>query len=172
MLHLEYRLFPGGLRQALSAPFRLENLAQAPGEALLVAVAGVQKGCHEFRSQRQADNPPSQAQDVEIVVLDSLAGGIRVMTNARPHALELVRGNSGSDAAAANDDAALSFAVANGLGNRYGEVGVVVGWIVLVSTDVYRFVTRFRHLLDDRHLEVKAGVVSPDRNAHQAPIVT
>ena len=63
----------------------------------------------------RADHPRAERQDVHVVVLDALVGRVRVVADGRPDAADLVRGDARPDAGAADQDAAVGLAVADGV---------------------------------------------------------
>ena len=67
----------------------------------------------------------AQAQHVDVVVLDGLARRVAVVADGGADAGELAGRDRDAGAAAADDDAAVDLAVADGGGHRLGDVGVV-----------------------------------------------
>src|SRR3990172_9639965 len=69
----------------------LRHLVQAAAQALLPLEAGAQERLHQLHRQRVADDARAQAKHVHIVVLDSLARGVRVVTEGSADAPPLLR---------------------------------------------------------------------------------
>ena len=81
--------------------------------------------CRDLAGERGADDARAEAQHVHVVVLDRLMRGVGVVAHRRANAGELVRGNRDAGAAAADDDAALGLPVAQGVGDRFGGIGII-----------------------------------------------
>src|SRR5918998_810764 len=82
-----------------------------PAHVPLAAVERrAEEGANELRGEVGADHAGPEAEDVHVVVLDTLMRGIGVVTEAGSYSADLVGGDGGADARAADEDAALSLA--------------------------------------------------------------
>jgi len=75
---------------------------------------GGEKGSDQFKSKRRAYNPPTQAGDIHIVVLNALMRGEYVVNESGPSAGNLVRCNRRPNTAAAQCYASLDFSLRHG----------------------------------------------------------
>src|SRR6476469_5375783 len=87
--------------------FQRRDLGEPPLVTLLMGESGVQEEPRQLTSQLDADHPRAEDQDVHVVVLDPLMGGVAVVAQPRADAGELVGRHRGADAAAADEHAAL-----------------------------------------------------------------
>jgi hypothetical protein len=113
--------------------------APAADVALFVCEFGAHVGAHEFFGELFAGNARTQNENINIVVLDALVGGVSVRAHAGADAADFVGGDAGADAAAADEYAAFGAAVEDGLADGFREVGVV-GGVFVVGADVEDFV--------------------------------
>src|SRR6185369_9610274 len=90
-----------------------EDLVEAPLVARLAAEGRAEEGDDAFPRRLGADHPRTERQDVHVVVLDPLVGGVRVVAHGRPDAADLVRRDARPDAGAADQDAAVGLTVAD-----------------------------------------------------------
>src|SRR5580765_7910155 len=70
-----------------------------------------------------------------------------------------------SDAAAAEDDSALGFAVADGQSDGFGEVGIVDG-VAAVGSQIQHLVLQLEEHRFDGFLEIETSVVGANGNFH------
>ena len=84
-----------------------------------------QEGSDQFNSHVLADDATSQTQDVGVVVLDCLMGGVVVVRKGGADTRQLVGGDCRAGSGSADHYAALGVAAADRLAHRRGEVGVV-----------------------------------------------
>src|SRR6266850_5810599 len=139
-----------------------KDLLQPPGMPLLARVAGGGEGADDLPGDLLPDDPGAEAEDVHVVVLDPLMGGVGVVEEPGADAGELVGGHRHAHAAAADDDAALDVAAPQRAADRFREIGVVVGLRGIVSAKVAHVVARRREVGDENLLERVAGVIRGD----------
>ena len=75
--------------------------------------------------QRRANHARAQAQHVQVVVLDRLPRRVGVVAHRGANPGKLARRNRRAGAAAADHDAAIGLPVADRLGHRFRDVGIV-----------------------------------------------
>ena len=75
-----------------------------------------------------ADNPRSDHQNVHIVVLYALMGGVVIVTKTCSDALELICRDGNADPAAAHQNASVCLAGPDVFGNKSGVIRIIV-WL-------------------------------------------
>ena len=84
-----------------------------------------EKPIHQLFCQRAADDASSENQNVYLIMLDALARGIAVVTQAGANAGDFIGGNRSADTAAANEHAPLGFAVENDFRQCLGIIWII-----------------------------------------------
>ena len=92
----------GSGAEAFAAFEGLDFVAAADVAFFAVGEAGAEEGVDEFLDQREPDDAGAEAEHVHVVVLDTLARGVRVVAHARAYARDLVGRHARADAAAAD----------------------------------------------------------------------
>ena len=105
--------------------FQNLDFIHAPGVSLYIGKPGCQKSPRDFKGRHRTDDPGTEAEDVHVVVLDSLMSGIGVMTDRCADADDLVRRNARPDSAPADKDATFRLPRKNGLPEYLRLVGIV-----------------------------------------------
>ena len=124
-----------------------------------------EEGPDEIRGELVADDARAQREHVHVVVLDRLVRRVHVVTDAGADPHELVRGDRGAHAAAADDDRARGAAVEHRTARRRREVGIVHGFR-RIGTEVDHLVARGAHGLDDLRLQREPTVIACDGDRH------
>src|SRR5262249_22395982 len=93
----------------LSTPsfFQAGHLAQAPQVPLGLAELGPKERLDEVPGHGRPHGPAAHAEDVHVIVLDSLSGRAVIVDQSGSDARDLVGTDRGADAAAANRRAAV-----------------------------------------------------------------
>ena len=133
---------------------------------LFSSESGLKKCAHQFERECRADDARSKAEHIRIIVLNALMRGIRVVAEPCADAANLVRRNRSSDAAAAYKDAALAIASGHSRADCFGEVGIVVGGVSVVSAEIDDLVTEPSDFFDDEIVQSDSCVIGGDRDAH------
>jgi len=158
---------------AYVASFDRENLVEAAGEAFLIGLKlGGHKSAGQLERQFGADDACAENQDVHIVVLDTLVGGISVVANAGANAGNFVGGDADSDAGAADEDAAGRGAGYDRLAYFLGKIGVIVEWLVRVRPDIDQFVAGSGEMVAHLIFEGETGVIASNDEFHSVPFPT
>jgi hypothetical protein len=144
------------------------HLGEAPEVARLTAEAGVDERVDQLVRQLHADHAPAQHEHVHVVVLDTLMRRIGVVAQPGADAGHLVGGHRGADAAAAQQDAAFGVVPLQRGAHRLGEVRVV-DRLVAVRPDVQHLALLREQERLGRLLQLEAGVIATDRDAHRPP---
>lgn len=77
-----------------NSTFDVNDLSESSGVAGGRAVSGAQKRPNHLESVLRTDHPGADAQDVHVVMLDPLPGGVSVVAKTGANSRELVRGNA------------------------------------------------------------------------------
>jgi len=102
------------------------HLGQAASVSLGPAEASGQKSFDQLQGERRSDHLSAETKDIHVVVFDALTGKKVIMDLSGAHPRNLVRGDGGTNAAAAQRHAALDFARGDGPGQGDDEVRVVI----------------------------------------------
>src|SRR5689334_11866868 len=95
----------------------------------------VDKCAHQLQGNRRPDDTSAHDQYVEVVVLNSLVRGIVVMTQTSTNAWNFIGRHSRSNAAAADQDAALGLAIPHRYSYSFGKVRVI-HWLGVVCAKI------------------------------------
>lgn len=98
--------------------FDRRHLCQASFKPLRLFVAGGEIYLDDFPGQVKCDHAPAQAEQVHVVILNALVGGVTFMDQSRPDSGYFIGCETGPHPTAANRNAALHFpcATANARG--------------------------------------------------------
>src|SRR5207253_2922914 len=108
---------------------------------------------------RLAHDAAAQAEDVHVVVLDSLAGRERVLNQGRPDARHLVGCDARPHAAAADRHAAVNLAPCHGPGQRDDVVRIVIVLIERGRTEIDYLETGGAQIFGDSLLQGESTVI-------------
>ena len=157
--------------QSRSAGVQERHLAKSPKVTRLLAVLGSEKGLDQIPSHAGADGASSHAEDVHVVVLDSLLGGEMIVDEAGTDSLGLIGADRGPHPAATDGNAALDLTGHDSEGQRRNEVGIVIVMTELVGTEVDDFVTGGLELGDQLFFQFKSAVIGCKSYAHGGTLV-
>jgi hypothetical protein len=93
--------------------------SRVPGSG---AVASIQESSHDLERDFRADNPGADTEDIHVVVLDSLTGGVGVVAEASSDTGKLVGGYAHPHPRAADQDPSINLASNHFGRDRFGEV--------------------------------------------------
>ncbi len=125
-----------------------------------------QKRAHEVGGEARPDDLRAETEDVHVVVLDSLVGGVDVVADGCPNPGDLARGNRRADAGAADEHAALGLAVLDRGAELGGLDGIVDPHRVGVGAEVHDLVSGTAQRLEELVPEMDASVVERHGNFH------
>ena len=124
------------------------------------------KRAHEIGGETRAYHLRAEADDIHVVVLDSLVRGVHVVADRCPDPGDRARGDRGADTGAADEHATLGLSVLD----RRAELGsfhrVVDPHCVVVGAEVDDLVSVVAQRLEDRVPEMDASVVERHGNFH------
>jgi hypothetical protein len=148
--------------------FEAGDLSQAAFVALRAGEFGGHVLADEVDGQFGTDHAGAEAHDVDVVILDGLMGGEGVVAGGGAHSFELVGGDAGSGAAAAEQDGAVGAFVEDGLGYGARVVGIIDG-VGRIGAEVDGFVSQFAQFFDDSRFERESGVIACYSHLHGIP---
>ncbi len=120
---------------------------------------------HQFQSQFRPHHARSQAEDVDVVVLNALARGKAVVARGCADAPKLVGRHRRARAAAAHQDRALGAPVQHGLCGGAGEIGIV-GRLGRGGAQVQHLVSQAAQFLNDRAFQGEPGMIGGHGYVH------
>src|SRR6478609_238621 len=148
--------------------FQRRDLGQPPLVALLMGEPGAQEEPHQLPRQLDADHPRAEDQDVHVVVLDALMGGVAVVAQPGADAGQLVRRHRRPDAAAAEEHAALHRAAEHRARHHRGDIRIVHR-LRAVGAEIDDLMAERAERWDQRLLELESRVVRAEGDLHSAP---
>ena len=96
--------------------------------AFLTGEARDEEGPHEFPCERMTDHETAEADQIEIIIFDSLMRGEGIVDEAGADAGHFVGDDACADATAADRHSTLHFSGGNGTRQRHDEIRVVIRW--------------------------------------------
>src|SRR5262245_39875590 len=126
-----------------------------------------QKRSYQLTGQFFPDHSGADAEDVHVVVLDSLVRGVRVVADRGPDTSELAGRDRGADSRAADEDTAISAPVLDRLADLGRLVGVVDLRLRRVRSEVDHLVSQSLDFLEHARAQLDPAVVERDRNSHR-----
>src|SRR5436190_12126733 len=156
---------PHSRRRAAVTALDVQQLAQPADMALLAAEPGAGVRPQDVACQLDPDHPGPHAQHVDVVVLDRLVGGVRVVHRARAHSVDLGGRDRDPGARPADQDAAVGLPLDDRAPDREGHIGIVdrLGGVGPQVDDLVALVLQYR---DDLLLEREARVVEAAGDPH------
>jgi hypothetical protein len=142
------------------------HLPQSAQMPLGLAELGCEKCIDQVLGHSRSYGPSAHADDVHVVILNSLLGGEVIMNQPGADPGNLVRTDRGADAAAADRDAALYLPGSDRAGLRYDEVRIIVTRIYAVRSKIDHVVPGFAKMSNQLLLQTKSTVISRNSNAH------
>jgi hypothetical protein len=117
------------------------------------------KPVHNLEGQRRPNNPRSQHADVHIVVLHALVRGVGVVAHPGANPRYLVGRHAHSNSRAANQNPARRLALLQRQTHLLGKVGIVVGVVAAISSQVHHLVAGLGEIGADFLLQRKSRMV-------------
>ena len=102
-----------------------DDLCQSAGVSIFRFILSVQERFDDLQRKFRSDDTTADAQHIHVIVFDALVSGIRVMTDCRADAFDLVRRNADTDSTAAHHDASVRFSVDDLASHLQSEIRVV-----------------------------------------------
>src|SRR5262245_52084302 len=109
----------------VAALFQNRDFLEPPPVAFLAREFGCAVSGDKFIRQCRTNHTSTEHKNVHTVVLDSLMGRIRVVTETRTNARQFVGSHRRADAAAADQHAAVSAAIKENSADSLGIIGVI-----------------------------------------------
>jgi hypothetical protein len=131
--------------------------------ALIAGKMTAEKGTDQFRHQRRPDDARTQAQNIHIIMFDTLVSGINIMANTGINPVDLIRRDAGSHPRTTYQDSAIGSPTHDFAPKLFSKIRIVNG-LGTVSAKIYRFVSG---LLDSaNHLILKWKTSMVTRNCY------
>jgi hypothetical protein len=131
-----------------------------------MAELGSEESLHKVPRDGGADSPTTHANDIHIVVFDSLHGSEVIVNDRCANAWNLVRTHRGANSAAADRYATLDISGGDRAGQRNDEIGVVVGRIHDMRAEIDYLMSRRAQLGDELLFQAEPAVIRRNTNAH------
>jgi len=120
--------------------FQQSDFFQPPQVPCCLAELGRQERPDQVPGDGRTHRSATHANDVEVIIFNSLPGGESVVDQSSSNSRNLVGANRHADATAANRDAAIYLPVGNSLSQRDHKLQIVVVWILSASSEVVNLV--------------------------------
>lgn len=105
--------------------FDLQYFSQASHMSLFIRELRIHERLHQLYGEFFTNDSRPQAEDVHVIVFDSLMSRIGVVTDASSNTRDLVRSNADPHATSAEQNSAFRLLVENDLSDLHCVVGVV-----------------------------------------------
>jgi hypothetical protein len=142
------------------------HLPQSAQMPLGLAELGSEKCIDQVFGHSRSYGPSAHADEVHVVVLNSLLGGEVIVNQPGADPGNLVRADRGTDPAAADREAALYLPGSDCAGERYNEVRIIVTRIHAARSKIDHVVPGFAKMSNQFFLQTKSTVISRNSNAH------
>ena len=106
--------------------FKRRHLVQAAQVPILLRESGVEKYIHDLSDDGGSHRSSAEAQDIEVIVFNSLPRREMVWDEAGTDARDLVCAHASADSAAAYGDAALRCARSHRAGERNDKIRIII----------------------------------------------
>ena len=140
--------------------------------ARLLTVFGIQECLHQIPCHTGTDSAPSHAEDIHVIILDTLLRGEMIVDQAGAHAFGFVGANRGTDAASADCNTSLNLPGDHGEGQGSNIVGIVIARIQFVGPKINDLMTGGLELSHQFLLELKSTVIGCKSYAHKKRLMT
>src|SRR3954449_3836696 len=141
------------------------DLAEATDVALLAGEVGAEVRADHVTGECGPDHPGAEAEHVDVVVLDALVAGVRVVGAGRADAGELARRHGDPGAGAADEHRPLRAILAHG-GRGVARGVRVVDRVGRISAEIDRLVAERAHRVEHKLLEREARVIEGAGDLH------
>ena len=145
----------------------LQNLSESPCMASLWYIASSQERIDNFECQFRANDSSPDAQDIHVIVLNTLMGRIGIVTNCGSDARNLVGRHTDSHAAATNHNPAICSSLDNLSGNRDGKVRIVTT-VTTVRATIRQYGCRTIEPLGNSMFEWESCVITTECNSQRS----
>lgn len=131
---------------------------------------GFDKCFDDLECERFADDPAPNAQDVDIVMFDSLMGRVSVVGDRSSNSLDLVGRHTGPGSRPTDHDAAVGSTVDHRFGDGRREVGIVDG-VLVMGAEIENGESELGQAASYQLFEGVAGMVGSEGDAHRRRLV-
>ena len=130
----------------------------------------LEKDSDQFPGEHVAKHTAAQADQVHVVVLDSLVRRKGFMNQAGPHARHLISDDTGTDATAADGHSAIHIPTSDCTGQRHNKIRIIVIRIRSAVAEIDYLMTGRAQPSDELFLQFKSAVVGGDTNEFRRPL--
>ena len=127
-----------------------------------------EKGLHQFPSEGVTDHEAAKADQVQIVVLDTLMRRKVFMNQAGPNPRHFVRADRCANPTAANAHAAIHLSGSNRAGQWHNKVRIIIVLFRTTVTKVNHFMTGFAQFPGQIFFQLVTAVVGGDAERFDA----
>ncbi len=124
-----------------------------------------EKCLNQFPGQRVTDNLPSEADHVQIVVLDALVRREIFMNQAGPNPRHFVRADRCPNTASTDGHAALHLSAGHRAGQRHDKIRIIIVQIQLQVAEIDHLMAGRAQLSSEMFLQFKSAMVGGDADA-------
>jgi hypothetical protein len=126
-----------------------------------------EKRLHEIPGDAGAHGATAHAEDVHMIVFDSLLGGEMIMDQAGMYSLDLIGTDRSPDTAAADRNTALHLTGHDSMSQRNNVVGIVIVMAKLMGPEVYNLMPGSLKLGYQLFLEFESPMVGCKSYEHE-----
>lgn len=160
---------PTGLKFRLAGIpfFDGDEFIEASAEAAFVDEVSMEECVYDFCGDGAPDYASAEADHIHIVVFHALVSGVGFGNQGRFNVRDFIGDDAGANAATADGDTAFHFPIADGNGEGFDAVGVIVLAVVFEGAVIGE--VNMRDILDyllQFFFECEAAVVGGDTNFH------
>ena len=145
----------------------LQNLGESSCMSILGHVTSLQERIDDFECQLGANDPAPNAQDIHIIMLNSLVSRVGIVTNRSSDTRNFIGRHAYPYTTPTNHDAAICPAFNNFFGNRDSKVRIVTT-LAAVGTTVSQRDYCSMESLSDNLLEGEACVITAESNTQRS----
>jgi hypothetical protein len=153
-------LLPGQLRLERSDFGKTAKVARRLTEL------GAKESLEDIPTRVGSDGSATHADDVHVVVLDTLPGGKVVVYQTGADSRDFVRAYRSPNTAAADSHAAFDLSFRHGLCKRDHEVRIIVVGIETMGAEIDHFMPRRAKMRDQVFLQGKSTMIGGNSNTH------
>jgi len=146
--------------------FQGSHLAEPSDMTFRTAEPGRQKRLQEVPRHGGPDGAAAHAEDIHIVIFNSLAGREVIMDQPRANPGDLVGAHGSADPAAADGHAPVDLPFGHGTRQRNDRVRVIVGGVELMSAEIDDLMAGLAQLENQVFFQLKSAVIRRDADTH------
>jgi hypothetical protein len=149
--------------------FELRHFRQTAPMALGTAETGEEKCFNQLPGKSMPNDKTTEADQIDVIVLDSLVGRKRVMNQTGSDARHLVGNNRSTDSAAADGNTSLHISSGDCSGQRHDKIRIIVIGHRLPVTEINDFRTGLTQHADQVFFELITAVIGSYADTFRLP---